>query len=558
MEAYKKTTLTPEQLQIIYREWANFYNKQQKLDIASKYYDFSLKIKDDPKAFYNRSRCKRQIAQTNASLQDAKAATESNPQSQSYNLAICDALYDLNDFETVRCQIFNSSRKFSGLKLQAFYQRNDVLDDTFTFTLGDTLGTFIQENLKFIKQSFEQKIRDEKIDRRPLWKVLREQKLCDVLSVIEEEKKLISPMEVARRNLGFHVYTQTYMRRNWVDVIFFDKLRNHPSLNLHQFKWSSPQLYETTHNKYDVAIKFLKMLHARTPLYTKTLQKYPNKRLKEECNHHHLLRVQYQIHRNTHIILTKANQLRKRKQVEKLTSFIEEIMGDYIVIKARHVLPWRFEFINEVYNILALANIDKQVEPLKNDVNFKPEERFNILLKMPKWKDKEPAVFKFGDSSSYQEYIAVLEHKIKHKKFLARMEKRLYFAKHSIEKSYLLHEIARSYLRHSRFDECCIMARRGIEEAKKCNSYVWNFLGLLQICKSLAVLHKVEKIQDILQEAIGVAESLRSEKVVQYVKMLKQTIDEDAMEKKLQEEFRKTKSRQSMVSSGIKSSSIGS
>ncbi|XP_055856612.1 uncharacterized protein LOC129919672 [Episyrphus balteatus] len=547
MESCKRLALTEEQLQIIYREWGVFYTHKQKLDIAAHYYDISLNIKNDPKALYNRSRCKRNIAQTVGSLRDAKAAVESDPLSQPFNLEVCDALYQLNAFEEAKCKIFNNSLKFTGLKLDAFRDRSDVLDENFNATLGDTLGPHILENEKYFQKALEKQIQEQYIDQRPLWKILKEEEQCDVLSVTEKEEELISPREIARRKLGFNVFNQLYMGRSWIDVLFMRALKSHPSLLLQQSKWSSPQLEDITQNKYDAALRFLKMLHARTPLYTQKVRKCPNKKLTQKSNEEHLLRVQYQVHRNMLSILKKIKYLREKKLIGKLTSYIEEVMGDYVVLKTRSVMPWKFEFINEVYNMLALAYVDKYVakDIPKNLTDFKPQERFNVLLKMPSEKEKKPVAFLFGNKSTYQDEDLADLPMLKHKKFVSRMEKRLSFSKHSIEKSYLLHEIARSHLKNSRFDECCIVARKGIEEAKNCNSLVWILLGLLLICKSHAVLHKIEKIHDTLKEAKDVAERLKNVKVIRYIELLNFINDEDTLEKKLQIEFRKTKSRQS-------------
>lgn len=552
MHSNKTGNATVDDLQIIYREWGDFCTNRQKLDTASKYYDIALNTRNDPTALYNRSRCKRRIAQTNASLQDAKAAAESNRLNLNFALEVVDAIYDLNEFERARCDITNRSTKFTGIQLQPFTNRADVLEIDFDATLGKTLSYFMEENMDLINQAFEDKIRRENIDKRPLWKILREQNLCDLFSVIEEEKKPISPMEIARRNLTFHVYTQIYLHKNWIDVLFAHNLRSHKHL-LEQFKWSTPQINELIQNKYEVAIKFLQMLHARAPLYTKTFENCPSKKLKEKIKSDHLFRVQYQVHRNTHIILNKAKQLRKNKQVEKLTSYLEEIMGDYIVLKSRRVLPWKFEFINEVYNILALAHIEQQIEIPKNLPHETMEDNLNLLLKMPKLIDTNPVEFKFGDVSSYQGLG--IDPREKLRQFLDRMDKRLYFAKYPIEKTYVLHEMARAFLKQSRLDECAIMARKGIEEAQKCNSYVWNFLGLMQICKSLAVLHKIEKIQDILVETKSAAECLNNQRVLEYVKKLVKITQEELVEKKYKEEYRKSKSMQSMLSSGNKTNS---
>ncbi|XP_055905145.1 uncharacterized protein LOC129940732 isoform X1 [Eupeodes corollae] len=556
MERWKKIALTEEQLQIIYREWGIFYTHKQKLDIAANYYDISLNIKNDPKALYNRSRCKRNIAQTEGSLRDARAAVESDPMSQALNLEICDGLYELNEFEKAKCEIFNCSLKFTGHKLRAFRNRNDVLDDNFNDTLGDTLGPHILQNEKYFHKALEKIIRERNIDKRPLWKVLKKQGHCDVLSILEKEEELISPREIARQKLAFNVFNQIYMRRSWVDLLFMKTLKSHPTLILPQSKWSSPQLEEITHNKYEVAMRFLKMLNARAPLYTKNVRKFTNKVLHKKSKEEHLFRVQYQVHRNMLAILRNIKNLRKLKKIEKLTRYIEEVMGDYVVLKARRVMPWKFEFINEVYNILALTYIDNYLSTPQNLTDIKPEERLTWLLKLPKDRDKEPIVFVFGYKPTHRNEDSADQPMIGHKKFLARMEKRIAYSEYCIEICYLLHEIAKSQLINSRFDECCIIARKSIVEATKCNSLVWNLLGLLLICKSHAVLHKIEKIHDTLNEAKGIAQRLKNDEVIRYIDLLDYINDEYTMEKKLQEEFRKTKSRHSMSSSGYKNSSI--
>lgn len=50
-----------------------------------------------------------------------------------------------------------------------------------------------------------------------------------------------------------------------------------------------------------------------------------------------------------------------------------------------------------------------------------------------------------------------------YRKFLARLEKRLYFARYDIEKCYILHEMARAHYNQSHFDEACSVARKAIE-----------------------------------------------------------------------------------------------
>lgn len=38
---------------------------------------------------------------------------------------------------------------------------------------------------------------------------------------------------------------------------------------------------------------------------------------------------------------------------------MDEVTGDYVTIKTHRIMPWKFEFINEVYNYLGLARINE-------------------------------------------------------------------------------------------------------------------------------------------------------------------------------------------------------
>lgn len=71
-------------------------------------------------------------------------------------------------------------------------------------------------------------------------------------------------------------------------------------------------------------------------------------------------------------------------------------MGSYVVLKTHRVMPWKFEFITEVYNLMALAFSDKYLNSEKATIDG--------LLHLPRDKNKDRAFnFVFGDKSTYQE-----------------------------------------------------------------------------------------------------------------------------------------------------------
>lgn len=144
------------------------------------------------------------------------------------------------------------------------------------------------------------------------------------------------------------------------------------------------------------------MLHTRMPLYYVDHVKYTNKKMQEKCKREALYRWQYQTHRNMLNNLRHIRKLREEKRLTELAKYVESIMGDYVVLKTNRVMCWKFEFMNEVYNNLALALIGQYTE--RNLKNAKADyDTLNSLLHLPKDKVLEIKQFVFGDRSTYED-----------------------------------------------------------------------------------------------------------------------------------------------------------
>ncbi|XP_054730577.1 uncharacterized protein LOC129239244 [Anastrepha obliqua] len=547
---WEKIAWSDEHVQILYRDWGLFYTHKQQLDIAANYYNKSLELKDDDsRALYFRSQCKRSIAQTQGALEDGLAAGAIEPNNAPINLEICDALYELNQFENCKMELHDNTHVFYGNKVAAFENRLVVVNENFNDSIGETLGPFIMRNEKIFEKVLHYLERRKYVDPRPLWKILREQGKCDVLSMLEKEEVLLSPREVARRERAFKVFNQIYYNKSWIDVLFLKDLRENPHLLLPQCKVSTPFLRHLAHTKYEVLKKFLKMLQARSPLYNEQMRKCPDKTVWEKHREAHLNHIQYQTRRNMLTILRTIRQMRAKGKIDKLSKYVEEVMGDYVVLKTHRVMPWKFEFLNEVYNTLALAYIDRYIERINSQPVHFNKNRLLHLLRIPTDKNKDRAVsFVFGDKSTYQEPDATDYTMIAYKKYLARLEKRIHFSKYSIEKCYLLHEIARSHLKQNRVDECSSVGRKAVEETKNCNSNVWRFLSTLLICKAQAVLHKVERTKEILDEAYAVAKILNSPDLIYFVDSCRQMNDAEISMKKRTQSMESVRRRRSKAS----------
>jgi len=74
---------------------------------------------------------------------------------------------------------------------------------------------------------------------------------------------------------------------------------------------------------------------------------------------------------------------------------VEELMGSYVVLKTARVMCWKFEFLNEVYNTMALA----LSEQLRVPKGFIPQGTNGILrlLRLPVERIKDFVSLTFGD-----------------------------------------------------------------------------------------------------------------------------------------------------------------
>ncbi|KAH8301810.1 uncharacterized protein [Drosophila kikkawai] len=509
---WMKIDWSDEVLHDIYRDWGTYYSRRRRENFALHYLNKALDLEPrDHMTLYKRCQTKRKAAQMLGALQDsrdaAKLAREADGEEKAFiQLDICDVLYELNQFENSKAALHNNMRVFTGNKRKSFEQRVVVIDGVIEDVTGEAMTAFFSKNHKtaeVVNNLMKQKL---KVDTRPLWKVLKELGQCDVQSIQDVEEELLSPMEIARRKRAFNIFHQSYINDSWVDVLFMKMLCKNPNLLLPQCKESSYFLHNISRKQYEIVRKFMKMLQSRSPLYLVNYLKYRNKAMSDRYRESYLYRVQYQTHRTMNTVLKQIRILRKAQKVQLLSKYVEEVMGDYVVLKTSRVMCWKFEFLNEVYNTLALA----LAEQLRVPKNFNSNSSSAILrlLRMPTDKVKDFVSLVFGDRSTHPEPDANDPAANRAKKLTARLERRMVFAKYSIEKCYLLHQLAQTHLDQGRHSECTYNARRAIRESQNCQSNLWKFLSIVQIVKANAVLHKLEQTKEALEDALPIARLL--------------------------------------------------
>ncbi|KAH8418332.1 hypothetical protein KR222_000108 [Zaprionus bogoriensis] len=504
----------------IYRDWGTYYSSRQRENFSRYYFTKALELEDqDFVSLYRRSLTKAKLAQIDGALADARNAAGMALKRRGHNcpmnMQICDALFQLNQFENCKKEIGDNLRRFQGVKSKNFEKRGIVIDGVIKDTTNRSLSMFYLNFRKVVEKVSAIIKANERIDDRPRWKILKEMEKCDVQSIPDEEEEQLSPLEIARRKRAFNVIHQNYMNMSWHDVVFMKLLLKNPNLLLDYCHYSKDIVGPLSKNQYDVVRRFRKMIHARSPLYYLNDFKLPNKQMLQKNKEAFLFRIQYQTHRNMLADLRYIRRLRERKELKALSDYVEKIMGEYYVTKTNRVMCWKFQFTNEVYNILALALCEQYQIPKTASMN--PQASLLRLLRLPSDKIKENVTFVFGDRSTYTEGEVTDPATLKARKLMSFLEKRIIFAKYSIEKCYLYHQIASLHLSQLHYDECTMNARRAIKESRNCNSNIWNFLSHLQIIKANVLQHKIEAIKEALEETVPIVQQLNSPTLRKFV-----------------------------------------
>ncbi|TDG40844.1 hypothetical protein AWZ03_012726 [Drosophila navojoa] len=514
---------TDEQNRAMWRSWAQSLTRTRCKASALHYFDKSINDQDPNRyvALCMRSRFNRSIANAAQALKDSYRAAEAAPGNPYVNLQVADALYDLNRFEENKIALHNNSLIAKGTKRMSFQRRLMVVNGNFQDSVGASLGPFFLKNLARLTRIYEVTLRPERM--RPTntrWRALKDLNECDVNSHKERKSIRISPMETARRKRKMKIYNQNYLNGSWIDVAFLKALRHNPIVLMDKYYKSAKERREYLNNSYACTKRFIKMLHSRSPMYNEQYQRLSNPRVMDRLHQANLFRIQFQARRSMISILRTIREIREQKDVQRLRKFVAKIMGEFVVLKTKAVMPWKIEFMNEVYNHLALSlcevfNIPNyKVSPYDNDSMCR-------LLGVNPFRPSEVHQVVFGRRPSYvyDETMPVSEQVRAFKVARATLDRRLYFSKLPIERSYLLFEIADCLLQQNHLVQCLLYAKRSIDEARRANSKIWEFLATMMQAKAHAILCKYERQSEVLNSAYRLAKDLKSPKLCTFIEL---------------------------------------
>ncbi|XP_068159052.1 uncharacterized protein p-cup isoform X1 [Drosophila tropicalis] len=480
-------------------------------------------------ALLKQAQCERSLAmpqQAWLSAVQAQEITHDQPEvHEDIILEQCDALYDDNRFEDNLCTLYSEANRLNSINnKQCLENRLTKTLTVFNHTVGDSLNWFFKRNFALIQEIDRRRKTLAAFVPRPLWKDMKEQNKCDVQSVIDKPTVYLTPLEKARRRVCQNVFNYQYLGRSAKDVAILRELQENPNFLNPHLRETTPFLRQFSAEQYKTVRKFMRMMHARNPLYNRNQLRGQGSQACERTLNKHLYRLEYQTRRDCFRMLREVRQRRRERNIERMTNYVERIMSTYIDLKTHRILPWKFEFVNEVYNILALAHVDRCAVP--TNVDFLNPKNRGLLYQLPAERTKDKSISFCGPNL----YIDIQKDEERHNRInqkLDNLDDRLRHSRYSIERCYLLFEMARNHFMESRFDKCLTMARKAVYEARNCKSLIWRFNSIFLVCQVHATLNRYERLKESLAKASQLANELKSPKLVAYLSICITVNDHD-------------------------------
>lgn len=338
------------------------------------------------------------------------------------------------------------------------------------------------------------------IDEKPRWRKLKDEKKCDVESVVEEEEAYNCPLDHKRVKFDNHFINQKYFRRTAVDIEFLRKLKTDDRLQADGFDHHNQKLLNIISTCQKKVMNCRKCLQAHQPLYSLKylqFQRFPVASIKK-ANQVHFMGAANKARIRA---LNHLEQIHiKKYKLSELSKFVEDIMNKFYSIQTRRILPRKFEFMNEIFNIYSLTLLSTLKIPAKVDdyppitallKTLDPKHNVNENLLYSAFVYDEMATFDKSVNKAAMENTYLMRDRTRR---LRGFRNRAACAGYAVEKCYLHYLIATYAYRLGKYQEAYDAAVKVVcIFGAEIGHWVWRFLALLMVFKVNVLLNKQDR-----------------------------------------------------------------
>lgn len=465
--------------QQIHYDWGKYYKRLGKNESAKKQFLDSLSLKENAHGPMEQlSKCYLDRGDAAKALELASQCLKNHPKITREKYLRNECIYDSNEFET--CLVERYKMCHDKKPIFGAIDAIKLTELTLEKSIGNHTGSFLNNFRSAISEL--DKIKAESVDTRPLWKIRRDKKECDVLSIcsdsveLKKSETIDHPLDIDRFRRERKFLRSMYFSTPTIETHDFLKaLTDDPRLNFPPATESTEMIRNAIKDELEVFKKFELMLQQRHPIYAKKIVRC--KRNNKKFNELTLSRMQDSIE------MKAKNQLEKIKKISetdfpRLLTFVEDIMTNFYLMKSVKVFPKKVEYLNTIYNIVGTCYIQKIQIP-SADI---PNNAFALS----------------NAALSYQHHGFVIP-----KKFNIRpgfknpndhFLKRLHYSNIPIEKCYILHQLSRLYFKQEKYMESKEMGEELINISRSLNNYIWMLLGYLRVMLVDATIGELDNV----------------------------------------------------------------
>lgn len=525
-------TMIPELQQAIYRDWGLFYKRMGIWTSAVQHFDDSTAIKEDAyRPLFEKSIC--MLAEANVEDAEAKAkrCVHFYPNDIASQNQLNNCVYEANRFEESLSRYYNTFHEKE--KTRNGLHGIDIVSKTLNKSIGSDAGPFLLTMRGAIDKLQKSQADAKWSDKRPVWKILKSINECDVISVekLTQPKPIETPIQKCKKKLNERIVFSKYMDNSTaIDIMFLNSLSQNKRLLLEQTEKSNQQILDILNVECGRIDKWKEMLYKRQPIYSKKYVK--DNKSKEAFQNVALNRIQFRTRRDSYEQLAKIKRLRNTN-FRQMLNVVECVLADFYAIKTKRVFPRKFEFINEICNIVGLAYIERLTIP--SQLMIVPlAERMSLLLRIPPEKKMvEDTPKKFGEKSANASHLDT--HFLVYKEKVDHFEGRLLHAKYPIEKCYIYHEICNLHVAQRKLDETKQIGKKMVEQSETIGNSVWILHGYLSVIRAELLQGQIKGVAEKLLILEGIQGNY-NEFVVQFIKTAKflteSLLREEALNKK--------------------------
>lgn len=497
-------TLEPSLQQAIHRDVGLHHKRLGNLNTAIQHFEDALELKDNAyRALIERTRCMHAAGDIHNAEAKAERCLQHYPDSIEAQNHRNDCVYDQNRYEESLAKFYNTY--YAHEKVRTGRMAIDMVSMTIDTAIGAKTTGCLQKMSQAIEslQRHDGNVIDTE-DRRPLpgWKVLRANNACDVVSVksgtstVGSAKIDGTPIQRRRIELSKRIKHSTYLGTSTTeDLMFLKSLANDRRVNLRQTPKSSQELRNIINESVRQVDHLEDMLYKRQPMYAKRMLADVKKVREQEDVILH--RLQARARREAFENLAAIKGLHAAGDTAAMLVLIEKVMSDFFPKKTKRVLPRKFDFICEIYNLVGLVYMNRLHVPSNLFVIEGLVDRMCLLLQIPGEKKitEEPSKM-FGDRTGQSRKGDVSY--LVYKRQVDHFDYRLRCTSYPIERCYIYHEMANLHVGQRKLEEAKQVGKKLIDQAAACNSRLWLMLGNLALMK----------VKTLQSHFMGVAESL--------------------------------------------------